>query len=241
MNAFNRRDLAILPIAGDTCIVIACDSCGSIGMKNGDAYKLPPRYAAKFTARVALTEVLCSGAKPVAISNGVSNEMHPTGEETILSIREELKNADITDIAIIGSTEENFTTSMTALAITAIGVAKENELKFERAAKGDKLVLFGLPHVGSEVNLESAGLYSEIRRLLQMQGVKEIVPVGSKGIAYEAETLAALNGIEFKSYDTGVDYYKSAGPATCILILCTDASIDKILRIHEVSAVIDEF
>ena len=241
MNAFTRRDLAILPIAGDTCIVIVCDSCGAIGTKNGDAFKLSPRYAAKFTTRVVLTEVICSGAKPVSIANCVANEMFPTGEEMILGIRDELGNAGITDISLIGSTEENFATSMTAQAITAVGVAKESDLKFGRAAKDDKLILFGLPHVGSEVNLESVGLYSEIRRLLSLQGVKEIVPVGSKGIAYEADTLAALNGMEFKSYDTEVDYFKSAGPATCMLILCTDSSVDQVLRTYAVSTVIGEF
>ena len=238
MNAFTRRDLAILPVAGDTGIVIACDSCGAIGIKKGDAFKLSPRLAAKFTTRVVLTEVLCSGARPVSITNGVASEMHPTGEEMILGVKDELRSAGLTGISLIGSTEENFATSMTALAITAIGVAKESELKFGCAAEGDKLVLFGLPHVGAEVDLDSIGLYPEIRRLLLLKGVREIVPAGSKGVAYEAGLLAELNGMSYKPYKTEIDLTKSAGPATCLLVLCADSSVDEVISIYPLSTVI---
>ena len=240
MNAFTRRDLTIIPVTGDDNIVIACDSCGAIGLKDGDVFRLSPRLTAKFTARVVLTEILCSGAKPVSITNGVAGEMCPTGEETILGIRDELENAGITDITLTGSTEENFKTSMTAFAITAIGVAKENELKFEPASGGDKLILFGTPRVGEEVDLDSTGFYSQIQQLLHLEGVRELVPVGSKGIAYEAQTLAALSELTFKPYKTKIDYTKSAGPATCLLILCAYSLADKVLSIHPESIVIGE-
>jgi len=240
MNAFTRRDLAIIPVAGDTCIVIACDSCGAIGIKKGDAFKLSPRLAAKFTTRVVLTEIICSGAKPVSVTNGVANEMHPTGEEMIPGVSDELRSAGLTGIFVTGSTEENFATSMTALAITAVGVAKESELKFGQAAKGDKLILFGLPQVGPEVDLESPGLYSEIRLLLLLHGVREIVPAGSKGVAYEAGVLAALNNMTYKPYETKIDYAKSAGPATCLIVLCADSSVDEVLDICPASTVIGE-
>jgi hypothetical protein len=240
MRGYTRRDLAIIPVTEDYNIVIACDSCGAIGMKKGDAFKLSPFYAAKFTARVVLTEIICSGARPISIANCVANEMNPTGEETITGIHDELRNAGITDISLIGSTEENFNTSMTALAITAVGVAKKSELKFGYAEKGDKLILFGSPRVGPEVDLESTGFYPEIRRLLQMKGVKELVPVGSKGIAYEANTLAALNEMDFKPHNTKVGLYKSAGPATCMVVLCSDFATGKVLQTYPMSAVIGE-
>ena len=240
MSSFIRRDLAIIPLDSDTRMIIACDSCGAIGKKSGDMFNLSPHFAAKFTVRVALTEVLCSGANPVAITNGVSCEMHPTGEETIQGIREEIKNADIENISLIGSTEENFTTTMTALSITAIGLAKESELKFKPASMGDKLILFGTPQVGNEVDLESTGYYPEIRKLLHLNEVKEIVPVGSKGVAYEANTLAALNNLDFNPYEAKIDMQKSAGPATCLLILCANSSVNQVINIHPKSTVIGE-
>ena len=240
-NGRTRRDLTIVPVAGENCLVIACDSCGSVGLKEGDILKLSPRYTARFTARVALTEVLCSGALPVTIVNGVAGEMNPTGEAMILGIRDELKNAGITDIVLTGSTEENFATSMTALAITVIGIAKESELRFESAVREDAIVLLGNPAVGTEVDLESTGFYSEIGLLLSLPEVKEIVPVGSKGIAYEAETLASLSGMVFKPDKTEIDYSKSAGPATCLIILCAKTIVDHILYLIPSATVIGEF
>jgi len=234
-----RRDLTIVPLETQN-IVIACDSCGAVGDKAGDILKLSPRYTGKFTARVALTEVLCSGATPVTITNGVACEMQPTGAEIILGIQEELQNARITDILLTGSTEENFVTNMTALAITVIGAAKDSELKFEAASPGDKLVLFGTPKVGAEVDLHNVGFYSAIRQLLKLQGVKEIVPVGSKGVAYEAETLAKLSGATFALYETSIDYYKSAGPVTCILVLCAAHAMDEVLVIYKPATAIGE-
>ena len=224
MNAWTRRDLTIVPITKQDCLVIACDSCGAIGTKRGDAYKVLPRIAAMFTARVALTEILCSGATPFAITNGVSCEMNPTGIETILGIKDEIKNAGLSDIVLTGSTEENYETSMTAMAITVVGRVEKAALKFKVANSGDAIMLLGTPCVGSEVDLKSLGYYTDIRKMLKMDEVKEIVPVGSKGIAYEAKTVAAYSGLTPQLFETGIDYTKSAGPATCILVLCDEAA-----------------
>jgi len=244
MKTWTRRDLTIISDVGDKCLVIACDSCGAVGEKVGDALKLPAHYVSKFTARVALTEIMCSGALPVTIINGAACEMEPTGEELILGIQEELRNADITDIILTGSTEENFATNMTALAITVIGIASENELKFEQATKGDKLILLGIPSVGGEVDLESAGFYAEIRQLLTLPEVREIVPVGSKGIAYEIENLASINNMIFSlsnaEYAIPIDLYKSAGPATCLLVLCSAPSAHKVLGVYSRGIIIGE-
>jgi len=240
VKTWTRRDLTIIAVSEQHCLVIACDSCGAVGIKDWDVLKIPPRYAAKFTARVALTEVMCSGALPTALTNGVACEMNPTGEQMILGIQDELKNTGITDIILTGSTEENFFTSMTALAITVIGIAKKSDLRFGQAVNDDKLVLFGVPSVGAEVDLDCAGFYTEISHLLSFPEVKEIVPVGSKGVAYEALTLAALSGVSSKLYETRIDYIKSAGPATCLLVLCGKSAVGKILEYHPAGIVIGE-
>ena len=246
MKTWRRRDLTFISgVADGKCLVIACDSCGAVGEKSSDILKLPARYVGKFTMRVALTEVMCSGAMPVTVINGAASEMKPTGENFIRGIQEELRNANIPDIILTGSTEENFVTNMTALAITVIGVASEAELKFEQAAKGDKLILLGRPSVGEEVCLESVGFYAEIKQLQSSTDVKEIVPVGSKGIAYEAENLAILNGMVFKHKNEDentipINLYKSAGPATCLLVLCSKTSVRQILDTYPKGIVIGE-
>lgn len=238
MKTWTRRDLTIVSGFGTQCLVIACDSCGAIGAKGNDILKVSPRYAGKFTARVALTEVLCTGAMPVALTNGVACEMDPTGREIIEGIRDELQNAELRDIALNGSTEENFASSMTALAVTVIGIAEQSALKFSRAVKADKFVLLGEPRVGAGVDLSSAGFYEEIRRLLPMPGVREIVPVGSKGAAYEAETLASLSGEAFAPCGAKADYSASAGPATCLLVLCDESAVGEILDEYPAAKVI---
>jgi len=240
MKSWTRRDLTIVPLGLQHCIVVACDSCGAIGIKDGDILKLQSRYVAKFTTRVALTEVLCSGAVPVAITNGVACEMDPTGTEMIAGIKEELINAGLADIALSGSTEENFSTSMTALAVTVIGAGLETDLKFGSAVKGDKLVLLGTPSVGAEVDLESKGFYEQINYLLPIPDVREIVPVGSKGVAYEAENLASLSCAALELYNTGIDYFKSAGPVTCLLVLCDESIVSQVLSRYPSGVVIGE-
>ena len=240
MRAWTRRDLTIVPLETENCIVIACDSCGAVGEKPGDVLALPPRYVGKFTARVALMEVMCSGAVPVTISNGVACEMQPTGAEMLAGVQDEIKNAGLSDIVVTGSTEENFATNMTALAVTVVGSAKERGLRFGKASAGDKLILFGGPQVGPEVDLDSAGFYSEIRDLLSMPKVREIIPVGSKGVLYEAEMLAQLNSVSFRLYDTGIDYLKSAGPATCLLVLCDGSAAEEVLACYGLTRIIGE-
>ena len=239
--AWTRRDVTIAPVMENNCLVIACDSCGSVGIKAGDTLKVPPRYTGRFTARVALTEVMCTGAVPVTITNGVANEMTPTGGEIILGIQDELNNAGVMDVVLTGSTEENFATSMTALVITVVGIARESELKFIPAVKGDKLILLGRPQMGAGVDLESVGFYTEIAWLLSLPDVREIVPVGSKGIAYEAETLASLNNMVFTPYKTDIDCHTSAGPVTCLLVLCAETSVDQVLSCNPTGTVIGEF
>ncbi len=217
MKAWTRRDLTIIT-DGEREIVIACDSCGAIGNKKGDVLKIEPFIPGKLTARVALMEVMCTGAVPVTISNAVSNEMNPTGEEIIQGIKNEIQLAELEDVVLTGSTEENFKTDMTAIGITVVGLG--TNLRFDKARPQDKIILFGLPKLGGEVDLQSVGFYKEIKILLQYPSVREIVPVGSKGIQYEADTLAELNQLRFVSAGTDVDLKKSAGPATCLIALC---------------------
>jgi len=239
MTPYTRRDLTIIS-TGDICLVIACDTCGGVGIKDSDILKLPPRYVGKLTTRVALSEVMCAGATPSVIVNGVSCEMNPTGAEIIQGIRDELENAGISNITMTGSTEDNFTTNMTALSVTIIGTVHINSLKFGRAVIGDKFILLGSPQLGPKVDLEYKGFYSEINSLLKLHDVIEIVPVGSKGIAHEVETLANLNNSAYQLYETGVDYNKSAGPATCLVVLCSKTAVSHIQSTFQSSVCIGE-
>lgn len=215
------RDLSLIDLDNNTTLVIACDSCGAIGMKEGDSLKVPPLYVGKLTARVALLEVLCAGAKVVAITNNVCNEMEPTGLEVIKGIREELTEAGIEETVLTGSTEENFKTISTAVGITAIGTVSKAALRVNNVKSEAVIISIGKPKIGDEINFvrdDEIVAYSQIKTLLDSKEVYEIVPVGSKGIAYECEQMAIFNNLKLDFEEKPiVDIYKSSGPATCTI------------------------
>lgn len=222
------RDLTIISLDKERAMVIACDSCGGIGMKAGDVLKVPPFYVGKFTARVPLLEVLCTGAEIVSIADTISNEMKPTGEEIIKGIEEELKEAGIDGVILTGSTEENFKTSSTALGVTVIGIGSSLNLRVNSIKKEALLISVGLPKVGGEINLvkdEDIVDYHILKKLLTFDSVYEIVPVGSRGILYETQLLAESNGAElFLEKEINVDIYKSGGPSTCLITAVSSES-----------------
>ena len=222
MKVYKRRDLTIIETSDAQAVVVSCDSCGSIGMKESDELRTDNFIVGKFTARVTLLEVLASGAVPVLLADMICNEMNDTGREIIAGIREELKRCGCQDIEITGSTEENFRTKMTALGMTVIGHAPVSELRFRKAKPGTKILLYGSPQVGEKVDISSNIIYEKLNFLLKSEGVLEIVPVGSKGIRYEADELASLNGLKSSLTEGAADYSASAGPATCLIALSDD-------------------
>jgi hypothetical protein len=227
------RDLSLITLDEKRTMVIACDSCGGIGMKEGDVLKVPPLYVGKLIVRVPLLEVICAGAEVVAITDTVCNEMENTAIEIIKGIKEELSSAAIENIVLTGSTEENMTTTATGLGVTVVGIADTKALKVNKVKSEALIVSIGLPKVGNEINFVQDNDivdYQSIRKLLSFDCVKEIVPVGSKGIAYEAKLLAASNKLELRlEKNPSVDINKSSGPSTCV-IAAIDAEAFSILK-----------
>lgn len=213
-------------------MVIACDSAGGIGPKTGDQIKVSGEIIGKFTTRVALMEVLAVGAKPISIINTLSVEYNPTGKEIIKGIKGELAQVGLNETILInGSTEENVQTWQTGIGVTVIGIAVQDKMLLASSHNNDLLVAIGLPLVGEEVLAKgdlSADL-GDVKQLLAIQGVHEIIPVGSKGIAYEADLLARMSGLTCRyQKDLALDLDKSAGPTTTILASVTEAGLDHI-------------
>ena len=227
-----HRDLSLTTLPQGT-LVTACDSCGAVGEKPGDVLRVPARFTGRFTARVALMEVLAFGAEVVTAIDAVACEMEPTGREIIRGIRDELESAGVDPAVLTGSTEENFPTSMTALGMTVVGWKERQEGRplWEPSRPGDRVVCIGLPQVGAEVQLDhntAMVSYADLRRFRTLPGLREIVPVGSHGICWEAEQLAAYNGLTFvPEPHPELDVHKSAGPATCaIAVLSPEAAAE---------------
>jgi selenophosphate synthetase-related protein len=235
------RDLTLIDIDSEKTMVIACDSCGSIGMKENDNLKVPPYYTGKFAVRVPLFEVLSSGAQVITVTDAVCNEMNPTGNYIISGIKEELREANINNIVLTGSTEENIPTTATAVGVTVIGIANKKKLKVNNIKSGDILVSIGIPKVGHEIKLENdieIASYKDIKKLLNTKGVMEIIPVGSKGIVYEANEAAKNNRLSISFFhDINIDIHKTAGPATVILAAINKDSLNELENINNLNKI----
>ena len=213
-------------------LVIACDSCGGVGEKSGDALWAPLETVGAYAARVPLMEVISAGAEVISVTNAVSCEMNPTGARIIDGVKREMKKAGVSDAALNGSTEENFPTVGTAVGVTVIGAA--GKPRFGGCVAGDRVILIGEPLFGAEIAESIPTDYQDVYKLLENPEVKEIAPVGSKGILYEAENLAAINGLKFSQFNSNIvnsniDLKKSAGPASCFIAVTSKKTTHKII------------
>ena len=223
------RDLIILKLAG-TYLTVSCDSCGGIGFHPLDAIKVEGRVLGKFLARVALMETLSVNAKPLAYSLTLPINPGSTLKEVLAGVQEEFRAAGLTGkVRFILSTEKNFPVRQTGAGITILGFARK--LKIGKVKSGDLLVAVGRPCIGHEVlkaeaKNQTANL-KDLNRLLKMDFVHEVIPVGSKGILHEAKVLAKGSGLRFKLFPRlAVDVKKPAGPSTVILAAVDGNSIE---------------
>lgn len=222
MNIRKYRDLTLIDINKDQILVIACDSSGGIGNKENDIIKTSPEIVGEFTTQVALMEVLAFGAKPIGIVDTLSVEMEDTGRRILKGIKKALKNLESDlDYIITGSTEENFPVSVTGIGVTVIGIINKNNWEKSKTYPGLVAALVGLPRLGDKV-LEDNDVIMDIKNILSLKKrkyIKEILPVGSKGILYELEEMSTTNNIDFKLEDNlPIDLKESAGPSTCVII-----------------------
>lgn len=217
------RDVLIFGFENGRVMVIGCDSAGGIGPKPLDKIKVDGYTLGKFTARVAIMEVLSTGAKPICIVNTLSVEPEPLGIEVIKGVKDEAKEAGLDPkLAVIGSSEKNIPVEQTGIGATVVGMTRKEFLKIGLSKPKDLVAAIGLPCVGNEVVLaEKEGKIADISdllKLLDMNFIHEIIPVGSEGIAYEIGIMAKESNLKFKLTDQmKIDVRKSAGPATVIV------------------------
>ncbi len=225
------RDLRIFDI-GDRSVVVACDSSGGIGPKPADVHAASAADVAHFAMRVALVELLAAGAAPVLAVDALCVERDPTGEEMIAAARALLAELGLDpERALVGSTEDNVRTTSTGVGVTAIGVAPLGALYPGTSTAGDLAVCLGLPRSAPafEVapDLPEIVTLDEVRRARELDGVHDMLPVGSRGVRDELSDLAAEAGLRPVVADgCAVDLDCSGGPATCVLASCEPAAFD---------------
>jgi hypothetical protein len=218
-----QRDLRIFQFTPNDLIVVGCDSSGAIGPKPLDQLKVDGYIVGKFAARVALMEVISTGAQPLCVVDNLSVELDPTGLEILRGVRDEASQAGLDPhLAVTGSAEKNFKTDQTGIGVTVVGVCKKEQLRIGTSKAGDVLAAVGCPAVGSEVLPgEEKGVnatISDLNKLLRLPFVHEVIPVGSEGIQREIKVLTESSNLKFTSNPSSrVHLEKSAGPATVLL------------------------
>lgn len=214
------RDLSVVDVPGG-CILTSCDISAGFGEKAHDGLVVTPEVTARLTLRVALLEMIASGADVVSVSDVVGAEMEPTGRRIIIGLKEELSKANLNHIELNGSTEENMKVTQTSVGVLVTGFATKAALKLINVHEAAVLFAFGEPIVGEEVLQKMTEMpdYLLVKKLVADSSVLEVVPVGSKGILYEANLLAKLNNRVFKETSSldEISLNKTAGPASVIL------------------------
>lgn len=218
--------MTMMDLAGGGRLLVACDAAGAVGDKPLDAVRVPPYVVGRFTARVALMEVVAAGGRPLLLVNNCCVEPEPTGRDLLRGIRDEAILAGLGPEAVTGSFEKNLPTSQTALGVTAIAQAERPP---GRAAPGDLVVAVGQPKVGREVRLDDPDIADLplVLNLARDVHIHDLLPAGSRGIAAEAAAMAATAGLELQTMppEPGWDLAKSAGPSTCVLAAVTPAAL----------------
>lgn len=232
MKLNSPRDISLLQLNKEEVLVIACDSAGGLGQKVQDQVKVSNRILGKYTVKVPLKEVMSLGAEVITVIDNLAVEYEPTGREIIAGIKESLALIDKSE-CLNGSTEENIKTVQTALGITVIGKTTLKKLKrYTSSPKNNIITAVGLPLVGEKLlqNKSQAVNFNQFLQLKKLNYIDQFLPVGSKGILYEARILAAENNCEFKFIDSGIDLEKSAGPASVVLLSLQEKDLSKLKK-----------
>lgn len=221
------RDLVLMRV-DPLVLVVACDSNASIGAKPADALAQDPDETGYSAAKVPLMEVLAAGARPVLLVNNLCCELEPSGRRLLQGIHRILAEAEL-DVVVTGSDETNMPTVQTGIGVTVLGVAGPDELRCGRAEPNDVVWCVGEPRDGLRLPFVDGrpGVAGprEVRAALATAGVHEVLPVGSRGVRYEAGQLAHAAGLVYRTAArTSVDLDVSAGPSTCFLVAAASAA-----------------
>lgn len=226
------RDLTIWQWTSEEWLVFATDNLVGIGELALDQFTAPPEDVGYFTARVALFELLSSGAVPQMIVNALSTGDTgggSYGERIVKGIREAVHEAGLPgDFPITGSSESNITSLITTLSVTAVGRVFEKDFRLGTVRAGDEVWLVGIPKSAPQDTVqrvdERSISFSQLLGLLAMNAVREVLPIGSRGAMYEARSMATTAGLRLVQRPQRVQgdvegiETKSGGPATAVVV-----------------------
>lgn len=195
----------------DENTVVTVDNSGCIGEKQLDAVYATNEMTAYYTTRVALLEQWCAGAHPshIFLANFTSDAAWSDYVKGIKRAFDEIKESIPT---IKGSTESNFQSLQSGLSLMMIG-----KLQFQLISNKESYnwYVIGKPLVGQEVIDEEKHVakLKEIYNLLKRGIVKQVWPVGSKGLRVELERI-----FPGRQVTCSLSLDKTSGPSTSVIV-----------------------
>lgn len=224
------RDLTIWGDGG-LLYVVACDSNASVGELPHDFLQRPPEEAGYNASKVALMEVLATGARPFLVTNTLCGPLDDYGSRVLAGIVRALEEIG-SDAPIGGSDETNMETSQTGVGVTVVGRAPVAQMRLGSTRPGDAVVCIGRPRDGVRVPYREGdadvAAPRDVLALLETE-VHELLPVGSKGVAYEVGELAATVGLSATlRTEASIDLDASAGASTCVLASLPEEAIERV-------------
>jgi hypothetical protein len=230
------RDLTLVRIDENTELCIACDSSGAYGEKPQDVRSASGFDVGFAVSKVPLMEVLAAGAVPRVLVDNLCVELDPFGLRILDGVRAACAATGY-EIAITGSDETNFPTVMTGVGTTVVASLSGDRSRLGTTSVGDEIYAVGQPLGGVDPEgaydsgAEDVAGIDTVLRLLSTAGVREILPVGSRGIAYETGQLAATIGGDL-DWDPSctVDLARSAGASTALVCSVEVQAREEFLR-----------
>ncbi|WP_079508845.1 ATP-binding protein [Mesobacillus jeotgali] len=235
------RDILVIPFNEEENLVIASDNSGCIGMKEGDAVHVSYKTVAYYSFRVAVMECISAGAEPfAAIVQNFCGER--AWDELLQGIEQGVRELGKVDIRINGSTESNFSLNQSAVGMSVLGKRKSTENTDKLTYNAQTcLTVIGSPLVGQEVveREEQVVPLSVFAQVCNLDGVVTI-PVGSKGILHELNTLFGNVTFNEENVDTTIQVLKSSGPSTCFVAVFPEQIKNELISIsggyfHEIN------
>ncbi|WP_297988053.1 ATPase [Anoxybacillus sp.] len=218
------RDVLCVPLDEKTELVFAADCSGGIGLKQHDVVQVPYDVVGYYGARVALMELMSIGAIPKAfiMQNFASDDVWETLTAGIQQAMEELQLS----LPIVGSSESNMPLMQSAVGFVVAGTVTIDRKKIGVTPGDACWAVIGEPLVGEAVMKRKHRVLplALFRELLQLDGVYEMIPIGSKGIHHEWKLVCGDRPIH-----CSLPLHASAGPATCVL-MSYDRKQERLLR-----------
>lgn len=193
LSAAKVRDLNYFRF-GNNRIAVACDSSGSIGELEGDAFHATSAEAGVNMVEVPLKEILSVGARPLAVYLDFCYAKNFFTDGFIASVHEELRAVG-TDVPVFVTFGTEPNPRYSALGLAILAEAHEDALRVGTAMPGDLVYVIGLPLNKDYYPLQLRT--QTLSQLLALDYVHEVLPCGSHGILYEARELAETNGLGF--------------------------------------------